>query len=151
MQRLILIFFHYLSMDRTAAFYSRPSYHFRGGGFPVFSGSRRMRGGSILGALKQMIVPTLTSVGKSVGRAALKQAVGFASDVANDALQGRNLKQSLKARGKQRALNVARTAKTRGFNAMRRAMNSSSQPSRKRRKAPISQTSKRRRVNKALF
>ena len=138
-------------MDRTAAFYSRPSYDSRGGGFPVFSGSRRMRGGSIFGALKQMIVPTLTSVGKSVGRAALKQAVGFASDVASDALRGRNLKQSLKARGKQRALNVAQTAKNRGLNAMIAAMKGNSQPSRKRRKAPISQTSKRRRANKALF
>ncbi len=139
-------------MDRTAAFYSQPSYHFRGSGFPVFSGSRRMRGGSILGALKQMIVPTLASVGKSVGRAALKQAVGFASDVANDALQGRNLTQSLKARGKQRAMRVAQTAKKQGLNAMRTAMGSTSQPSRKRRKPPISQTVKRRRrVNKALY
>ncbi len=136
-------------MDSTAAFYSQPSYHFRGGGFPVFSGSRRQKGGGILGALKQMIVPTLASVGKSVGRAALKQAVGFASDVANDAIQGRNFKQSLQARGKQRALNVARTAKRQGLNAMRNAVRKT--PSRKRRKASISQKSKRRRVNKALF
>ena len=59
-------------MDRTAAFYAGPSY--RGSGFPVFSGSRRQRGGSILGAIKSMVMPVLGTIGKS----ALKQAVGFA-------------------------------------------------------------------------
>ena len=47
-------------MDRTAAFYSRPSYV--GAGFPVFAGSRRQRGGSILGALKSMVGPVLSSL-----------------------------------------------------------------------------------------
>lgn len=140
-------------MDRTAAFYSQPSYHFRGGAFPVFSGSRRMRGGGILGALKQIIVPTLTNVGKNVGRAALKQAVGFANDVVNDTLQGRNLRQSVKRRGKQRALHVARTAKKQGLNVVRKAIGKQPprQASRKRRGQTISRKNKRRRINQSLF
>ena len=87
-------------MDRTAAFYAGPSY--RGAGFPVFSGSRRQRGGSILGAIKSMVMPVLGSLGKS----ALKQAVGFAGDVVGDITQGRNLRSSLKSRGLKRLKNV---------------------------------------------
>ena len=140
-------------MDRTAAFYSQPSYHFRGGAFPVFSGSRRMRGGGILGALKQIIVPTLANVGKSVGRAALKQAVGFAGDVVNDTLSGRNFAKSVKRRGKQRALSVARTATSQGINAVRNAVRKQPprQASRKRRGLVIARKSKRRRTNRSLF
>ena len=54
--------------DRTAAFYSGPSYTFRGAGFPVYSGSRRQRGGSILGALARNVLPAL-------GKTALSQAI----------------------------------------------------------------------------
>ena len=96
-------------MDRTAAFYSAPSYHYRGaGGFPIFSGSRRQRGGGILGSLAKMAMPML----KTVGKAALGQAVGFAKDVATDIAQGRNVKQSLKNRGLKRLKNTALTSIT---------------------------------------
>ena len=139
-------------MTSTAEFYSKPSYHFRGGGFPVFSVSRRQRGGGILGALKQMIVPTLAKVGKSVGRAALKQAVGFASDVLDDSLQGKNLGQSLRTRGKQRALSVAQTAKKQSLNALRNTVRSTNQPSRKRQASKQRQPKKKRqRANQSLF
>ena len=95
-----------MKMDRTAAFYSGPSYQFRGAGFPVYAGSRRQRGGSILGALKQMVLPALSNLGKTVGKAALSQAVGLASDVAMDAARGRNIGQSLKQHGLKRLKNV---------------------------------------------
>ena len=94
-------------MDRTAAFYSAPSYHYRGaGGFPIFSGSRRQRGGGILGSLAKMAMPVL----KTVGKAALGEAVGFAKDVAGDIAQGRNVGQSLKQHGLKRLKNTAMTS-----------------------------------------
>ena len=91
-------------MDSTSAFYSQPSYV---GGGVIFSGARRQRGGSILGALKSIVVPVLKTVGRSFGRIATKGALGMASDVINDTLSGRNVKESLKSRGKQRLLNAA--------------------------------------------
>ena len=91
-------------MDRTAAFYSAPSYQYRGaGGFPVFSGSRRQRGGSILGSIAKVAMPILGNIGK----AALGQAVGLAKDVAGDLAQGRNIGQSLKQHGLKRLKNTA--------------------------------------------
>ena len=94
-------------MDRTATFYSAPSYHYRGaGGFPVFSGSRRQRGGSILGSIAKVAMPILGNIGK----AALGQAVGLAKDVAGDLVQGRNIGQSLKQHGLKRLKNTAMTS-----------------------------------------
>ena len=91
-------------MDRTAAFYSAPSYQYRGaGGFPVFAGSRRQRGGSILGSIAKVAMPILGNIGK----AALGQAVGLAKDVAGDLAQGRNIGQSLKQHGLKRLKNTA--------------------------------------------
>ena len=94
-------------MDRTASFYSQPSYQFKGAGFPVYAGSRRQRGGSILGALSKMVLPVLSTVGKNVGRAALNQAMGFAKDVMGDIARGGDIKQSLKQHGLKRLRNVA--------------------------------------------
>lgn len=127
-------------MDRTAAFYSAPSYHFRGaGGFPVFSGSRRQRGGGILGALAKMVMPVL----KNVGKAALGQAVGFAGDVANDVMSGQNFGQSLRRRGKKRLMNTARS----GLSAVMQG----STPSGKRRAPPHRKQPPRKRSRQALF
>ena len=92
------------NMDRTAQFYSTPSYVGRGAGLPIFVGSRRQRGGSILGSVKSLVLPTLTSVGKT----ALKQAVGLAGDVASDIARGRNIRQSLKQHGLKRLKNVGK-------------------------------------------
>lgn len=80
-------------MDATAQFYSHPSYV--GRGLPVYSGSRRQSGGSIFGALGRMILPILRPLGKSLA----KRAVGVASNVAMDALDGRKIGESLKRRG----------------------------------------------------
>ena len=51
-------------MDYTVDFYSRPS--FRRSGFPIFSGSRRQRGGSVLGSLKKIFASTTKTVGKKL-------------------------------------------------------------------------------------
>ena len=94
-------------MDRTAAFYSRPSYDFRGGGgFNVFSGSRRQRGGNALGTLKNIFAP----VAKVLGPAAVTAGVGLAQDVIRDKMAGKNLKDSFLEHGKARGLDLVKTA-----------------------------------------
>ena len=85
-------------MDRTASFYAQPSYA-RGGGLPIFSGSRRQRGGNVLGALKSFFMPLFGKVAKrGVG-----SAVNLAKNVALDAFSGKNIQQSLKSRGLKQA------------------------------------------------
>ena len=103
-------------MDQTSHFYSRPSYAFRGGagGFHVFSGSRRQRGGSFLGALKKFFFP----IAKSLGRQLLSQGVGLASELANDAMSGKNLKDAIKTRGKASAINFGKSAARQGIGAL---------------------------------
>lgn len=95
-------------MDHTAKFYSRPSYV---GSGVVFSGARRQRGGSVLGALKSMVVPIIKSVGpkimNKVGSIAKKQMFGLATDLLSDKIRGRNMTESLKTRGKSRLLQSA--------------------------------------------
>ena len=77
---------------------SRPSY-------PVFVGTRRQVGGvfgsiarSFLPFIKRAAVPVLKEVGKN--------ALELGTNVAFDALQGENVGESLKARGKQSAINL---------------------------------------------
>ena len=82
-------------MDRTSTFYSGPSYMFRGAGLPVYAGSRRQRGGSMLGAMKNVMLPF-----------AAKQALGLANDVMMDAMRGRKIANSLKTHGLHRLKNV---------------------------------------------
>lgn len=107
-------------MDYTAHFYSKPSYV--GAGGAIFSGSRRQRGGSILGSIKSVVVPFVKSIGRNLFGVAKKQAVGLASDVVSDAINGRNIKDSLKARGKQRLLKGAQQGlnKLRGVKRVKR-------------------------------
>ena len=53
-----------------------------------------------------MVMPVLGTIGKS----ALKQAVGFAGDVVGDISRGRNIRSSLKSRGLKRLQNVGTEA-----------------------------------------
>ena len=93
-------------MDRTADFYSRPSYDFRGSGFNVFTGSRRQRGGAIFGSIKSAFMP----IAKNLGKVALASGIGLAQDLIRDRLRGKNLKDSIMEHGKSRALDFAKTA-----------------------------------------
>lgn len=94
-------------MDPTSAFYSRPSNEFRGGGgFPIFSGSRRQRGGSIFGALKSFFLPIL----KNAGKHAVTEGINLAGDVARDAFTGQDVRKSIVRHGKKRALSVGKRA-----------------------------------------
>ena len=127
-------------MDRTARFYSRPSYA-HGGAFPIFSGSRRRRGGGILGALASVAMPML----RGLASRGAKQAIGLAKDVASDVMSGRDFKSSLMSHGMRRAKRL-------GSDVMGSVLNgqSSTMVSRKRRPPPRKarqRSSKRRRAN----
>ena len=115
-------------MDDTLTFYSRPSHEFRGGGFPVFTGSRRQHGGSIFGSLKRFFVP----IAKSVGRNLLNKGLGLARDVAQDALAGKNIKRSFVDRGKAAAINVGKDTAKEGINAISRLIGSGKRRRRRR-------------------
>ena len=80
-------------MDRTAQFYSQPTYS-RGGGLPVFSGSRRQRGGSFFGAIKSIFMPIIEGIAKR----GAKHGMNLATNVGKDIIQGRNFKDSLRNR-----------------------------------------------------
>ena len=137
-----------MMMDRTASFYSAPSYHFRGaGGFPIYSGSRRQRGGGILGSLAKMVLPVL----KNVGKAALGQAAGLAKDVASDVVAGRNLGQSLKQRGLNRLKNTAMASISRQPARRRRRGKSRAKPSGKRPTSVLRRQPPRKRTRAANF
>ena len=89
------------SMDFTTRFYSRPSY--AGSGI-VFSGARRQRGGSILGALRSIVMPIFSKFGprvaKSVGNIAKRQVLGLASDMLQDKMMGKKMGDAIRERGR---------------------------------------------------
>ena len=89
-------------MDHTATFYSRPSYV--GGAGPIFTGARRQRGGSVLGAIKSIVSPLLSGVGYSIKKNAMNNALGLATDVVGDMISGKNVKSSFLSRAKERGL-----------------------------------------------
>ena len=90
-------------MDRTANFYAQPTY-VRGGGIPIYSGSRRQRGGNVLGAIKSFFMPLLGMVARKGASA----AVNLAKNVAGDVFRGRNIRSSLKNRGVSAAKSVGK-------------------------------------------
>ena len=133
-------------MDRTASFYAQPSY---GGGFPIFSGSRRQRGGGIFGALARIALPFAKRVGSSLLKNGVRQAVGLAQDVASDVVAGKNIGQSIKSQGKSRLKQFGRRAIKTGTKELRNFTSAGPKASRKR-KASQKKTppgKKRRRAN----
>lgn len=128
-------------MDHTAAFYSRPSSHVGGGGFNVFAGSRRQRGGSIFGKLKNFFLP----VAKNLGKSLFSHGIGLANDVARDAMEGKSIKKSLMNRGKSRALDFGKTALREGIGSLSNMIGKGGRRApRKKRKAKIRKTIRRR-------
>ena len=120
-------------MDRTAAFYSGPSYV--GGSFPVFSGSRRHRGGSIFGALKSFFMPILSGFGKKLAKRGAKQALGLVKDVAHDAFNNKNVIESLKTHGKKHALDIGTYAADAGIHEIQKMLGSGRRPPKRRRQS----------------
>lgn len=131
-------------MDRTAAFYSQPTYVQRGGGLPIYSGSRRQRGGNVFGALKSFFMPLLGNVKRTAVRHVKRQALGLAKDLARDAFSGRNIGESLKQRGIQRVKQLGKdvlhdtvmtpTTRKAATNKRKAAANTVKRPVRKRRR-----------------
>lgn len=118
-------------MDRTADFYSRPSHEFRGGaGFPVFSGSRRQRGGGIFGTLAKFFTP----IAKNVGKSLLVNGIDLAKNVAHDAMQGRNIGESLKRRGKASAIRFGKSVARQGVKRLSNMIGKGSRQAPRRRK-----------------
>ena len=124
-------------MDATANFYSRPSYH--GGSFPVYSGSRRQRGGGILGALARIALPMAKRFGTAALRTAKREGLKLGANVVSDLAQGRNIKDSLLEHGKAAATNV-------GKKTLRTAVKTIA-PQKRRQQSASKQKSKRPRSN----
>jgi hypothetical protein len=77
----------------------------RGRGMPVFVGPYSQRGhglGGILGSMGKMAMPLL----KQVGKHAAKLALSTGANLLGDVFQGRNFKDSLKARGGEAVKNT---------------------------------------------
>lgn len=96
-------------------FYAAPSY-MSGGAFTIYSGARRHRGGSFLGSLGKILAPMgrtalsgMRTLAKNkavrkLAKQALVKGVEVAGNVAVDALQGRDVDESIKRHAKQAAL-----------------------------------------------
>ena len=136
-------------MDRTAAFYSQPSY---GGGFQVFTGSRRQRGGGIFGALARIALPMAKRVGTSLLKQGARQAMSLAQNVASDVASGKSIGESFKSQGKSHLKQFGQRALKTGVKELGALTSTSRKASRKRKstagktkKAPPAK--KRRRAN----
>lgn len=134
-------------MDRTANFYASPSYS-HGGGIPIYSGSRRQRGGSIFGALRNMFMPVISALGKKIAKRGAKSAIGLASDVVNDAFAFKNIPDSLAKHGKKRALNLTRYAADEGLNSLQQMIGSGRKRRRRQSLRKRKSSTKRRKPRK---
>ena len=137
-------------MDRTAAFYSQPSYG--GGGFHVFVGSRRQRGGGIFGALARIALPFAKRVGSSLLKKGARHAMSLAQNVASDVAAGKSIGESLKSQGKSQLKQFGQSALKTGMKELGNLSSTSRKASRKRKttraitkKAPPAK--KRRKAN----
>ena len=97
-------------------FYSAPSN--MAGGYIVYKGSRRQRGAGIFGSFRKFLVPAgrqaLSGIKKlasnktvqNIAKKAAETGAEVLTNVAVDALQGRNIGESFKERGQQAAMNA---------------------------------------------
>ena len=85
------------------------------GGMAGFQGIPYQRGnglGSFFGRLFRSILPVAKNIGKSALKTVGKEALHLGANVMNDVVQGQNIKQALKTRGKkstQKLINRAAT------------------------------------------
>ena len=118
-------------MNRTHEFYSRPSYV--GGGFPVYSGSRRQRGGTIFGATLRDILPDTATAKRALKRVATR----YTNDVAHDVKSGDSVKEAMSERAKELTSNLlSRGVKKITSMAGRAVSNKLRGPTRRRRLHP---------------
>ena len=136
-------------MDRTAAYYSSPTYTFGAGMMPVFSGSRRQRGGSIFGAIKSFLMPVLSAFGRKVVKRGASEAVGLAKDIASEAFSSGKLSAApVKSIAKKRALNLGKFATTEGLDSLQKMIGSGRRRARRRKSLRKRNLSKRRSKSK---
>lgn len=103
-------------------FYTAPSY--MTGGYAVYGGSRRQRGGGIFASFRNAMAPFgrqalagLKSIAKNktvrkIARQAAEKSAGVLAGVAVDALQGRDVGQSFKERARDATLESLGAAPT---------------------------------------
>ena len=131
-------------MDATAQFYSQPTYVQAGGAaMPVFAGSRRQRGGSVLGALKSFFMPLFSRLSKRSAKAAMN----VAQNVVGDVMTGKNVAAALKQHGLKAAKRFGNEALSSVMGQMT-AGKTRKAPARKApaRKAPARQAPSRKRA-----
>ena len=90
-------------------FYNSPSY--MSGGYTVYGGTRRQRGGSIFGSIRKMFAPVgrraideVKNVATLAARKTAAKGAQVLSGVALDAIRGRNIGDSFKKRGTAAAM-----------------------------------------------
>ena len=91
--------------------YSGPSYV--QGGYPVFAGSRRQVGGGILGSIGRLVFPALKKVAVPLLKKAGRSLLSIGTNVAADALSGKNFQDSLQQHGRAAALDALNSVNTR--------------------------------------
>lgn len=84
--------------------YSGPTYG--SSGFPIFSGSRRQVGGGVLGSIARLVTPVLKRVGVPLLKRVGKNLLDVGTNVAADALGGRNIRDSFQQHGRAAAYNA---------------------------------------------
>ena len=111
-------------MDNTAQYYSGPSDRFVGGSLPytVYSGSRRLRGGGIFGALGRLLGPAVKSFGRKILKQGAQAALDMTQNVVNDVASGKNLGESLKTHGKRGLQRMGKYALNEGMSRARRGL-----------------------------
>ena len=109
----------------------------------MYSGSRRQRGGGILGALARIAMPMAKRLGTSVLRTAKKEGLRLGANVVSDLAQGRSIKDSLVDHGKTAARNISQKTLANVANTV--AGNNNGR--KRRRKSVTKQNSKRPRIN----
>ena len=139
----------------NSAFYTAPSY--MSGGYTVYGGSRRQRGGGMFGSFRKMMAPigrqALTGLkslarNKTVQRMA-KQAAEKSAEVlvgvAADAIQGRNAGESFKERAQNAALEALGVTHSENQVPRKRRVRKLKQKKRTARKAIVEPPAKKRR------
>ena len=87
----------------------------------MYSGSRRQRGGGILGAIKSFVLPIFKSFGRKAIDKGKSAALGLANDMIRDKMMGRDMKEAFKENVKHRALNFGKDLISEGIQSSRSA------------------------------
>ena len=77
--------------------------------YPVFVGGRRQVGGGIFGSIGRFILPALKNAAVPLLKKAGKSLLQLGTNVATDALSGKNFKDSLQQRSRAAALDALNT------------------------------------------